>query len=134
MKSLLVSLAAAATALLSIAAYAHHSFAAQFDRELRIEFTGTVTKAEWSNPHARFYVDGPDPDLDDDSSVSWNIEMVSANVLMRQGWRHDTLKIGDVVTVTATRARKDPHVVNASTVLRDTGEELFRRRPNQTNQ
>lgn len=134
MKPLIVSLVAAATFLLGIAAYAHHSFAAQFDREQTVEFTGTVTNSEWSNPHARFYVDGPDPDLDDDSPVSWNIEMVSANVLMRQGWRHDTLEPGDVVTVTATRARKNPHVVNARTVIRDGGEELFRRRPDQLNQ
>jgi hypothetical protein len=71
--------------------------------------------------------------MDGDTPVDWNIEMVSANVLMRQGWRHDTLKVGDVVTVTATRARLDPHVVNASTVIRN-GQELFRRRADQLNQ
>jgi hypothetical protein len=131
---LTISIAAAACLLGGVAANAHHSFAAQFDRELRVRFTGTVTKVEWTNPHSRFYVDAPDPDMDGDSAVGWNIEMVSANVLMRQGWRHDTLKIGDVVTVSATRARKDPHVVNASTVDRDTGEALFRRTQDQLNQ
>ena len=113
---------------------AHHSFAAQFDRDQRVEFTGTVTKVEWTNPHARFYVDGVDPDMESGEIVHWNIELVSANVLMRQGWRHDTLKDGDVVTLTATRARKDPHVVNGSTVFRDNGEQLFARRPDQVNQ
>jgi len=134
MKSLLISIAAAATSLLGIAAYSHHSFASQFDRDQQVEFTGTVTNSEWSNPHARFYVTAADPDLEDDSPVSWNIELVSANVLMRQGWRHDTLNVGDIVTVTATRARADPHVVNASTVIRDSGEQLFRRNANQINQ
>jgi hypothetical protein len=134
MKSLISLLAATAFGILgAMAANAHHSFAAQFDRDQTVEFTGTVTRVEWTNPHSRFYVDGPDPALSDDAAVHWNIEMVSANVLMRQGWRHDTLEIGDVVTVSATRARKDPHVVNARSVVRDSGEELFRRRADQLN-
>lgn len=126
----------AVTAGLAIASNssAHHSFAAQFDRDQQVEFSGTVTKVEWTNPHARFYVDGTDPDMVSGEVINWNIEMVSASVLMRQGWRHDTLKVGDIVTVTATRARKDPHVVNGSTVTRDTGEALFRRTPDQLNQ
>lgn len=134
MKSLSTLLASAAACMLgAVAANAHHSYAAQFDRDQEVTFTGTVTNVEWSNPHARFYVTGPDPEMDADTPVDWNIELVSANVLMRQGWRHDTLKIGDVVTVEATRARKDPHVVNSSSVTRDNGEELFRRRSDQVN-
>lgn len=135
MKSLTRLIATAVTCLLgAVGAHAHHSFAAQFDREQTVEFTGTVTDVEWTNPHARFYVEGPDPEMDDDTPVQWNIELVSANVLMRQGWRHDTLAVGDVVTVSATRARNDPHVVNGSRVTRDSGEELFRRRSDQINQ
>jgi Family of unknown function (DUF6152) len=135
MRSLSIVLTSAAMCLLgAVAAQAHHSFAAEFDREQQVEFTGTVTKVEWSNPHARFYVSGPDPDMDDATPVDWNIELVSANVLMRQGWRHDTLSVGDVVTVSATRARKDPHVVNGGRVARDSGELLFRRDPSQVNQ
>lgn len=108
---------------------AHHSFAAQYDREQTVEFTGVVTDVEWTNPHARFYVDGVDPGMDGGEIVHWNIELVSANVLMRQGWRHDSLKIGDTVTVSATRARKDPHVVNASSVVDANGARLFSRMP-----
>jgi hypothetical protein len=135
MRSLTMLLTSAALCFLgAVAANAHHSFAAEFDRDQQVEFTGTVTKVEWSNPHARFYVRGPDPDMDDDTPVDWNIELVSANVLMRQGWRHDTLNVGDVVTVQASRARKNPHVVNGGKVTRDTGELLFRRDPTQTNQ
>lgn len=136
MRSLTMLLTSAALCLLgAAAASAHHSFAAEFDRDQQVEFTGTVTKVEWSNPHARFYVRGPDPDMDDDTPVDWNIELVSANVLMRQGWRHDTLSVGDVVTVEASRARKDPHVVAGGKVTRDTGELLFRSDPaTRTNQ
>jgi hypothetical protein len=134
MKHFLISLTIAAASIAGVStSSAHHSFAAQFDREKTVEFTGTVTKVEWTNPHARFYVEGPDPEMESDEAVQWNIELVSANVLMRQGWRHDTLSVGDIVTVSATRARKDPHVVNGSSVVRDSGEELFRRRADQVN-
>lgn len=133
MRSLWIPAAAGAAYLASIAAAnAHHSFAAEFDRQQQVEFTGVVTKVEWTNPHARFYVDGPDPELDGDESFHWNIELVSANVLMRQGWRHDSLKVGDNVTVTAWRARKDPHVVNAQSVVDANGDRLFSRIPGQT--
>lgn len=135
MKSLLTLFASAAVCMLgAVAADAHHSYAAQFDRNQEVTFSGTVTKVEWSNPHARFYVTGHDPEMDGAAPVDWNIELVSANVLMRQGWGHNTLAVGDVVTVTATRARLDPHVVNSNTVTRDSGEVLFRRDPNQVNQ
>ena len=132
MRTLLMMLAAATICIFgSVAANAHHSFVAEFDRDQTVEFTGTITKVEWSNPHARFYVDSPDPDVDGETSFNWNIELASANVLMRQGWRHDSLKPGDVVTVTASRARVDPHVVNARTVVDAEGERLFGRGPNQ---
>ena len=128
MRSLLTVLSTVAMCLLgAAAANAHHSFAAEFDREQQVEFTGTVTKVEWSNPHARFYVSGPDPDMDADTPIEWNIELVSANVLMRQGWRRDSLKVGDTVTVKAARARKDPHVVNASSVVGADGRTYFSR-------
>ena len=139
MKKLLIGIAVTGTCLLGTAASnAHHSFAAQFDREQTVTFTGTVTAVEWTNPHARFYVEGTDPDMEGSAAVNWNIELVSANVLMRQGWRHDTLSVGDVVTVSATRARKDPHVVNGSRVVRgesmEDGDPLFQRQADQENQ
>ena len=105
-------------------AVAHHSFAAEFDREQTVEVTGTVTKIEWTNPHARFYVDATDPDLDDET-FNWNFEMGTPNVLMRAGWRRDSLKIGDVVTVSGWRAKNEPHVANARDVTNSDGERLF---------
>jgi len=130
MKLLNLSLSAAAAILVSASsADAHHSFAAEFDREQPVEFSGIVTKVEWTNPHGRFYVDATDPDVPGDEVFHWNIELVSANVLMRQGWKRDSLKEGDHVTVSATRARKDPHVVNASSVIDGNGNRLFSRNP-----
>jgi hypothetical protein len=117
--------AASLLSLLSTATVrAHHAFAAQFDREQPIEVTGTVTKVEWFNPHARFYIDAPDPDRNDEV-YNWNFELGSPNGLMRQGWRRDSLKPGDTVTVTGWRARKDPHVANARVVVDADGKRLF---------
>jgi hypothetical protein len=106
------------------AVVAHHAFAAQFDRDQPVEVTGTVTKVEWMNPHARFYIDAPDPDREDEV-VNWNFELGSPNGLMRQGWRRDSLKAGDTVTVNGWRARNDPHVANARTVTNADGKRMF---------
>lgn len=103
---------------------AHHSFSAEFDGEQQVTFTGTVTNVEWTNPHARFYVDAPDPDMDSSEPVGWNIELASAAIMMRQGLGPNTLEIGSTVTVCAARARVDPHVVNASAVLDTDGERI----------
>jgi hypothetical protein len=119
-----ICLASLALACSSAAVRAHHAFAAQYDRDQPIELTGTVTKVEWLNPHARFYIDAPDPDRDG-QVVNWNWELASPNNLMRQGWRRDSLKPGDVITVSGWRARKDPHVANARNVVDASGKRLF---------
>jgi hypothetical protein len=126
MRSRLLIVAAGALAGLigTAAAYAHHAFAAEFDREKPIELEGTVTNVEWTNPHARFYVDAPDPDLDGEI-VNWNFELGSPNGLMRQGWRRETLKIGDKISVSGWRARNHPHVANAREITDATGRRLF---------
>jgi hypothetical protein len=104
-------------------AAAHHSFAAEFDRELPITVTGSVTKVEWANPHARFYVDAKDEATGE--IVNWDFELASPNGLMRRGWTRNSMKIGDVVTVTGHRAKNHPHVGNASTVTLANGKKLF---------
>ena len=106
------------------AALAHHAFAAEFDRNKEIELTGTVTKVEWMNPHARIYVDAPDPDLDNEV-VNWDFELGSPNNLMRQGWTRNSLQVGQTVTVKGWRARNHPHVANARTVTGTDGKRLF---------
>ena len=102
---------------------AHHSFAAEFDRNLPITITGSVTKVEWANPHARFYIDAKDDASG--QTVNWDFELASPNGLMRRGWTRNSMKIGDVVTVTGHRAKNAPHVGNASTVTLANGKKLF---------
>ena len=103
-------------------ASAHHSFAAEFDRNMPVNVTGSVTKVEWANPHARFYVDAKD---EEGKTVNWDFELASPNGLMRRGWTRNSMKIGDVVTVTGYRAKNHPLVGNASTVTLADGKKLF---------
>jgi DNA/RNA endonuclease YhcR with UshA esterase domain len=116
--TLLAIAAMGATALPSIA---HHAFNAEFDRNKPITVTGTVTKVEWMNPHARFYVDVKQ---EDGKVVNWDFELGSPNILMRRGWSRFTLKEGDVVTVTGWAAKNASNVANSGTVTMN-GKRLF---------
>jgi hypothetical protein len=125
MKRLTWALVGACLATASpMTASGHHAFAAEFDRNKPIELTGTVTKVEWMNPHARIYVDAPDPELEN-QVVNWDFELGSPNVLMRQGWSRNSLKEGQTVTVAGWRARNHDHVANARSVTDENGKRLF---------
>lgn len=113
---------AALTALAAQPSVAHHSFAAEFDANAPIELTGTVTKVEWANPHTYFYMDVTSPKGDVEN---WALEMGSPNGLMRRGWTRDSMKIGDVVTVTGSRAKDGSPKGNARSVVLSTGKKLF---------
>jgi hypothetical protein len=101
---------------------AHHSFATQYDINKPVEMRGTVTKVEWTNPHARFYIDVKD----DKGEVSnWNFEMASPNVLARNGWKPNTLKLGDQITVGGYLARTAPRMAIAGAISDASGRPLF---------
>ncbi len=114
--------AIAAAVLAPGASFAHHSFAAEFDRNKPVDVTGTVTKVEWMNPHARFYVDVVG---EDGKKVNWNFELTSPNILLRQGWTRHSLKPGDKVTVKGFRAKVASNVGSASTVVLADGRQVF---------
>ena len=101
---------------------AHHSFAAEFDANSPIELTGTVTKVAWANPHTFFYIDVTNAS---GGVENWALEMGSPNGLMRRGWTRDSMKIGDVVTVTGSRAKDGSFKGNARSVTLSTGQRLF---------
>ena len=99
---------------------AHHSFAAEFDSEKPIALTGIVTKVEWTNPHVWFYINVKDPNTG--SVTNWGAEMGPPHGLQRRGWRQNTLKIGDAVTVAGSMAKSGVKRMNASKVtLTSTG-------------
>jgi hypothetical protein len=121
---LLGCVAALVAVTIAIPAAAHHSFAAEFDGTKVVTLTGKVTKVEWTNPHAFFYVDVKDEKTG--ATANWQFEMNSPNSLMRLGWTRESMKIDDEVTVQGSLARDGSKLVNArSIVLAKTGQRLF---------
>src|SRR5688572_27178955 len=77
--------------------FAHHSLRAEFDASKRVKLTGVVTKVEWTNPHAWFYVDVSDTKTG--KTMRWALQLTAPNGLARLGWTRSSLKVGDIVTV-----------------------------------
>ena len=101
---------------------AHHSFAAEYDAAKPVTLKGTVTKVEWMNPHARFYIDVKD---DAGTVTNWEFELGSPNGLMRAGWTRNSLKQGDVVSVSGSLAKDGSHLANARNVTLGDGRKVF---------
>ena len=101
----------------------HHSFAAEFDINRPVKLTGTVTRFEWTNPHAWLFIETKD---DDGNVQNWAIELVGVNRLLRLGWTRDKVKAGDIVNVEGFGARDATNTGNASAVtMANTGERLY---------
>ena len=111
-----------AMAVTATPAIAHHSFAAEFDASRPVQLKGTVTKIEWMNPHAYFYIDVKDAS---GNVTSWGLEMGSPNGLMRQGWTRNSMKVGDEIVVEGSRAKDGSTIANARSVVLGSGERLF---------
>ena len=103
-------------------ALAHHSFAAEFDADKPVHITGAVTKVEWTNPHTHFYVDVKDAD---GKVTNWNFELGAIPVLLKQGWRKDSLKVGDQVSVEGSLAKDGSKSANARSVMLPDGRRVF---------
>jgi|SRR5580658_5367165 hypothetical protein len=106
----------------ALPAFAHHSFAAEYDASKPVNLKGVVTKVEWTNPHARFYVDVKD---ESGKVTNWNFELASPNVLTRNGWTRHSLKEGDVIEVQGAMAKDGSNLANARTVTLADGKKVF---------
>jgi hypothetical protein len=115
------ALAMLLSAFVATAAVAHHSFDAEFDATKPVTLKGVVTKVEWTNPHTWFFIDVEEGG----KVVNWAVEGGAPNVLYREGWRQTSLKPGDKVTITASRARNGTNVANATLVQLPDGNCLF---------
>ena len=102
----------------------HHSVSAEFDTTKTITFTGKVKEVNWGNPHIYTSIEAPDPDTK--KMTVFRVEGGAPNALFRQGWRKDTLKIGETVKVTGNRA-KNPESLNIgqATILTECGKRVF---------
>ena len=108
--------------LAALPVLAHHSFAAQYDATKHIALKGAVTKVEWMNPHARFYIDVKD---EAGKVTNWELELGSPNGLMRRGWTRNTLHVGDNVEVEGSLAKDGSKLANAQSVKDGAGKRLF---------
>jgi hypothetical protein len=102
-------------------ASAHHSFAAEFDDKKPVKLEGTVVRFEFMNPHSWIYLDVKNPD---GAVVRWAVETGSTNALFRRGWRKDSLRAGDHITVDAFRAKDGSNTANANTVKLPDGRQV----------
>src|SRR5579864_9604495 len=107
---------------LVIPTLAHHSFEAEYDFNKTLRVTGTVTKVEWMNPHARFYVDVKDSS---GKVTNWNFELGAIPVLLKQGWTKNSLHQGDQITVEGSAAKDSSNTANARSVVLSDGRRVF---------
>ena len=119
---LAILIASAGMLATALPVFAHHSFAAEYDASKPVELHGTVTKMEWTNPHARIYLAVKDAN---GTVTEWNLELASPNVLARNGWTRHSLKEGDVVTISGSRAKDGNTMANAKTVVLADGRKVF---------
>ncbi len=118
----LILTVAAGLAAAAVPGLAHHSFAAEYDSNKPVTLQGKITKVEWTNPHARFYIDVVD---ENGKTTNWNLELGSPNVLRRMGWKRTSIKEGDMVTVEGSRAKDDSFMANARSVTLANGQRVF---------
>lgn len=121
-KSLLCVFAGIGILVAALPTLGHHSFAAQYDRSKPITLKGTVSKVEWMNPHIYFYMDVKD---DADRVTNWAIEGGAPSMLYRNGWRIDSLKVGDAVTVEGWLAKDGSNLANMRTATLADGKTVF---------
>jgi hypothetical protein len=117
-----IALAGAGFLMAALPVMAHHSFAAEFDANKRVELKGTVTKVEWLNPHIWIYMDAKD---ESGKITKWQCEGGAPNSLVRNGWTREALKAGDEVTISGSLAKDATNTCNASTVKLPDGRRVF---------
>ncbi|MBM62732.1 MAG: hypothetical protein CL484_07260 [Acidobacteria bacterium] len=101
---------------------AHHAFAAEFDADRPVEFSGTVTKVEWVNPHVWIHLD---VDMDDGTQANWAFEAGTPNVLFRRGFTRRSLLPGTAVLVDGYQAKDGTNRANGRDITLDDGTKLF---------
>jgi len=103
---------------------AHHAFSAEFDADAPVKLEGTISKTEWTNPHAWIHINVTSLD-GKPASGEWMIEGGTPNTLMRRGVSRDSLKIGTPVVVTGYQAKDGSNRANGRDITYPDGRKLF---------
>jgi hypothetical protein len=120
-RSITVLFAAIVLVALVVPLQAHHPFASQYDKDKPITMTGTVTKVDWANPHTHIFIDGKDQN---GKMANWEFELGGIKKLKSLGWKKDTIKMGDQVTIEGWQARDGQNRGNANTVTKAGGQKM----------
>ncbi len=121
-RTLFASLGVLTLAVTTTSAYAHHSFAAEFDGSKPVRLVGKLTRVEWTNPHSYFYVDVVDGK---GVTTNWGCEGANPGALGRRGFTKGDLKIGDTVVVDGYRAKDGSHLIDARRVTLPDGRSIY---------
>jgi hypothetical protein len=108
--------------LAALPAMAHHSFAAEYDRDQPVTLKGTLTKVEWTNPHGWIYVDVKG---EDGKVTNWAVEFGAPNALLRRGLRRGDFPAGVELLVKGYRAKSGSPTINGTSVQFPDGRNLF---------
>lgn len=114
--------AAFATLMAGVSVNAHHAFSAEFDQDKPVNLEGTLTKADWVNPHAWLYLDVKGPD---GTVKSWAVEMGPPNALLRRGWKRSSMQYGVTIKVEGFAAKNGKEFANATNVTMPDGTKIF---------